>query len=282
MPQPGNNLPTVHIISDATGETAYRVARAALAQFKDDLIDLDWNQGVRTTRRIHEIVERAAAGGGLIIHSLVVPGLRQALVEETRRRGVECVDVIGPVLMHFADWLNREPSQQPGVTREIDQEYFKRITALEFAVEHDDGRKSGELDRADLVLVGVSRASKTPLSVYFAYRGWLVGNVPLVPGVEPPEILFALPPQRVVGLTLNQNRLTTIRSARQQWLGVSGDYGDRDSIRDELRYAREVFARGGWNVVDMSVKSIEEAATEILALVTPGADLPLNNSAGAR
>jgi regulator of PEP synthase PpsR (kinase-PPPase family) len=272
MSQPGN-LPTVHIISDATGETAYRVARAALAQFKDDVIDLDWNQGVRTPERIHEIVERAAAGGGLIIHSLVVPGLRQVLIEETRRHGVECVDVIGPVLMHFAEWLGRKPSQQPGITRRIGQEYFKRITAMEFAVEHDDGRKPDELDRADLVLVGVSRASKTPLSIYFAYRGWLVGNVPLVPGVEPPPILFELPPQRVVGLTLSQNRLTTIRTARQQWLGVSGAYGDKESIREELRFARSVFARGGWNVIDMSVKSIEEAATEILALIAPGEEL---------
>ncbi len=265
----------VLIVSDATGETVYRVVRAALAQFKDALVELRWRQGTRRADALSAVVEEAAQVGGLIAHSLVVPDLRQALLDESRRRGVECLDVIGPVLLHFSDWLGRQPLQQPGVTRQIDEDYFRRITAMEFAVQHDDGRNPDELAQADLVLVGVSRTSKTPLSMYFATRGWLVGNVPLVPGIDPPRILFDLPPERVIALTVRPERLTHLRGARQAWLRVSGPYTDPGSIREELRYARSLIARGGWQVVDMSVKSIEEAASEILGLV--GADAQGND-----
>ncbi len=258
---------TVFIVSDATGETAYRVVRATLTQFKDSLVEIKWRQGIRTAEQIAEVVENAAAANSLIVHSLVIPELRQALLEESRRYGVECIDVIGPALMHFADWLKREPAMQPGVMRQIDEAYFQRITALEFAVEHDDGRNPDDLDEADLVLVGVSRTSKTPLSIYFAYRGWLVGNVPLIPGIDPPEILFKLPAGRVVALMVRPERLVLLRGVRQQSMGVSGSYGDPDSIREEIRYAHAMIAQGGWPVIDMSAKSIEEAATEILALV---------------
>ena len=257
----------VFIVSDATGETAYRVTRAALAQFKDTLIELEWRQGMRTIEQVRHVVAEAAATRGIIVHSIVIPPLRDVLLEESRSHGVECVDVIGPVLMHFSDWLGHDPAMQPGVTRSIDQAYFERITALEFAVQHDDGRHAEELDRADLVLVGVSRTSKTPLSIYFAYRGWMVGNVPIVPGVEPPPILFELPPGRVVALSVRPERLLALRGAREGALGIHGVYGDPSSLREELAYARQVIARGGWPVVDMSVKSIEEAASEILQLI---------------
>ncbi len=267
MAEQQNTAHVVFVVSDATGETAYRVVRAALQQFKNTLVEVRWRQGTRTTDQVHAVIEEAAQVGGLIAHSLVVPELRQALLDESRLHDVECVDVIGPVLLHFADWLGREPSQQPGVTRQLDEDYFHRIEAMEFAVHHDDGRNPDELDEADLVLVGVSRTSKTPLSMYFATRGWLVGNVPLVPGIDPPGILFELPPGRVVALTVRPERLTQLRGAREAWLRVGGDYADAESIREELRYARSLIARGGWPVVDMSVKSIEEAASEILGLV---------------
>jgi hypothetical protein len=189
------------------------------------------------------------------------------MLESSRAHGVECIDVIGPALLHLADWLGAEPIRQPGVIRQLGEDYFQRIDALEFAVQHDDGRNAHELDKADLVLVGVSRTSKTPLSVYFAHRGWMVGNVPIVPGIDVPPILFKLPPERIVALTVRRSKLLTLRSKRQDRLGVHGSYDDQDSITEELRYARSIFARGGWPVVDMSVKSIEEAATEILGLV---------------
>lgn len=263
----GENAHIVYIVSDATGETAYRVTRAALAQFKDTLIEMEWRQGTRTVERLCEIVKEAADTGGLIIHSFAVPEFREALLAESRSRGVPCVDVIGPVLMHFSDWLELDPANQPGITRSIDQEYFQRITALEFAVQHDDGRSAHELDRADLVLVGVSRTSKTPLSIYFAHRGWMVGNVPIVPGVPPPPILYDLPSSCVVALSIRPERLLALRGARQSALGMTGSYSDPSSVQEELRYARQIIARGGWPVVDMSVKSIEEAASEILQLI---------------
>lgn len=257
----------VYIMSDATGETPYRVVRAALAQFKNALVEIRWRQGARTPEQVEAVVDEAAAADAMIAHSLVVPALREALVEASRARGVVLLDVIGPAMFHFADWLEREPAHQPGLTRSIDAEYFRRITAMEFAVQHDDGRNADELHEADLVLVGVSRTSKTPLTMTFAMRGWLVGNVPLVPGVEPPEVLFELPQQRVIALTVKPERLMRLRGTRESWLGVAGGYGDPEAIREELRAARQVVARGGWPVVDMTVKSIEEAATEILEIV---------------
>ncbi len=263
----GQSERVIFIMSDATGETPYRVVRAALAQFKETLVTIRWRQGTRTREQVEAVVNEAAAVNGLIAHSLVVPELRHALVEASRAQGVQLLDVIGPALLHFADWLSREPAHQPGLTRSIDAEYFRRITAMEFAVQHDDGRNPDELDQADLVLVGVSRTSKTPLTMTFAMRGWLVGNVPLVPGVEPPRVLFELPQDRVVALMVKPERLMRLRGSREAWLGVSGGYGDPGAIREELRAARQVIARGGWPVVDMTVKSIEEAASEILEIV---------------
>ncbi|MBN1122442.1 MAG: kinase/pyrophosphorylase [Anaerolineae bacterium] len=257
----------LYIVSDATGETAYRVTRAALTQFKDHLVDIRWRQGTRTVEQVKEIVCEAAQTNALIVHSLVIPELRQAILDESRIHSVTIHDVIGPALMHLSDWLEDQPAHRPAVLDQINESYFQRITALEYAVRHDDGRNAGELDRADLVLVGVSRTSKTPLSIYFAYRGWMVGNVPLVMGIEPPDILFKLPRSRVVALTVRADRLATLRSKRQNRLKMKGSYDSTDAIGDELRHAREIIARGGWPTVDMSIKSIEEAASEILELV---------------
>jgi regulator of PEP synthase PpsR (kinase-PPPase family) len=257
----------LYIVSDATGETAYRVTRAALTQFKDHLVDIRWRQGTRTVEQVKAVVCEAHQTSGLIVHSLVIPELRQAILDESRVQGVMIHDVIGPALMHLSDWLGDQPANQPAVLNQINESYFQRITALEYAVRHDDGRNAQELDRADLVLVGVSRTSKTPLSIYFAYRGWMVGNVPLVMGIEPPDILFKLPRSRVVALTVRADRLAALRSKRQRRLHMTGSYDSTDSIGDELRHAREIIARGGWPTVDMSIKSIEEAATEILELV---------------
>jgi regulator of PEP synthase PpsR (kinase-PPPase family) len=258
---------TAFIVSDATGETAYRIVRAALAQFKDSLVAVEWRRGVRTEDAVRAVVAEAAAVGGLIVHTLVVPDLRRVLSEESRRQGVIRVDVMGPALMHFEEWLQHQPSGQPGVTDQIDEDYLRRITALEYAVEHDDGRNPHDLDRADLILVGVSRTSKTPLSMYLAYRGWLVGNVPIVPQIDPPDTLFEQPPGKVIALTVRPERLLALRGVREQWMGVRGNYADPASVREELRHARLMYAKAGWPIVDMSAKSIEEAAAEVLELV---------------
>jgi hypothetical protein len=258
---------TLFIVSDATGETAFRVARSALKQFKDIPIRIEWKQGTRTVAQVVEVVEAAASSSGLIVHTLVVPDLREVLVASCRAHNVPCIDVIGAVVMQLSDWLDSEPIEQPGMIRQLDEDYFKRIEAMEFAVEHDDGRKPDDLDRADLVLVGVSRTSKTPLSMYFARRGWLVGNIPLIAGIDPPAILYRLPPGKVVGLTVRPERLSRIRGNREKLMGVSGDYGDPRKIAEELQWAREIMAQGNWPVVDMSARSIEEAAMEILGLV---------------
>jgi len=257
----------IFILSDATGETALKVVKAALAQFQEANVETVIRPGIARESQIEEIVEEAKRTGGLIVYTLVVPTLRAFLVQLARERGLECIDVLGPMLIRLSDWLGQKPLSRPGLRRELEEDYFRRIMAVEFAIEHDDGKRAEELDKADLVLVGVSRTTKTPLSIYLAYRGWLVGNVPIVMGIEPPSILYEIPQWKIVALTVNAERLAMIRSNRIRRFHVGGDYVDLDGIKEELRLAHRIFYQAGWPILDMSYKSVEEAAQEITELL---------------
>jgi hypothetical protein len=257
----------IFILSDATGETALKVVKAALAQFQETSVETVIRPGIARESQIEEIVEEAKRTGGLIVYTLVVPTLRAFLVQLARERGLECIDVLGPMLIRLSDWLGQKPLSRPGLRRELEEDYFRRIMAVEFAIEHDDGKRAEELDKADLVLVGVSRTTKTPLSIYLAYRGWLVGNVPIVMGIEPPSILYEIPQWKIVALTVNAERLAMIRSNRIRRFHVGGDYVDLDGIKEELRLAHRIFYQAGWPILDMSYKSVEEAAQEITELL---------------
>jgi regulator of PEP synthase PpsR (kinase-PPPase family) len=258
----------VFIVSDATGETANRVVKAALAQFGGVNVQIERRGGVRSEEGARAVAREAAKREAMIVHTLVMPAVRYSLTEESRVQGVECVDLIGPLMLHLTDWLKTAPLAQPGLVDQLDEAYFRRIGALEFAVRHDDGRNPDELAEADLVLVGVSRVSKTPLSFYLAYRGWMVGNVPIVLGIEPPPILFKLPKHRIVALSVQPERMVTLRRQRLGRMPLSGSYANPEHVREEYRYAHEIFKeRGRWPVVDVTVKSIEESASEVLELV---------------
>jgi len=263
-------ISTYHVfaVSDGTGATAERVIRAALTQFTQP-VEVERFGEVRSVDQIRELVRRAADEGAFIVHTLVRSDLRDAMFEEGRRYHISTLDLMGPLLERLSDLLGVQPLARPGLYGPMTEAYYRRIEAIEFAMGHDDGQHIDELDRAEIVLVGVSRTGKTPLSMYLAYRGWLVGNVPIVLGMEPPRILFDLPPGRVIGLTVEPKRLATLRRARAERLGGRlREYTDFAHVREEIRYAWSVFHRRGWPTVDMTSKPVEEAAAEVVSIVS--------------
>src|SRR5512139_1279740 len=186
--------------SDATGTTAERVLRAALTQFYPDKVKITRHGGVRTPARIREIVHETARAKGFIVHTFVSDDLRAVILKEGRDHNVTTIDLMGPLLARLSELMAIQPKAQPGLFNPFDPSYLQRIEAIDFTVRHDDGRNTHELEQAEIVLVGVSRTSKTPLSFYLGYRGWKVANIPIALGVAPPANLFDLPKRRVIGL----------------------------------------------------------------------------------
>ena len=257
----------IFVVSDSTGETAERVTRAALLQFPDHNIRLKLERRVRDRRGLSAILERVCAERAMVVFTLVRPELREHFNEHATRLGVRHVDVIGALIGQVGAFLEADPVNIPTAEMPLSEEYFRRVEAIEFAVKSDDGKEPRNLRKADLVLVGVSRTSKTPLSTYLAGRGFKVANVPLVLGVEPPEELDDVPGYRVVGLTVDVDQLIDIRRQRLQQLGMPPDanYGLRDHVKAELEYAHGIFRKHPeWMVVDVTNCAIEETATIIL------------------
>jgi regulator of PEP synthase PpsR (kinase-PPPase family) len=263
----------VYIVSGGMGASGEQLARTALAQFEEIDVPVTIVPRVRTAADLIAIVGRAEATGGIILHTLVDPHLRAAIIDMARRHGVVEVDAMGPVLDRLAKLLDRTPLGTPGLYRKLRKDYFRRVEAIEFAVFHDDGRNCHELPLADVVLAGVSRSGKTPLSMYLAMHGFKTANVALVGGIEPPRELFAVDRHRVVGLTLEPDRLVVYRRRRQQDLGVTAptDYSDPRVVLQDLEHSRQVFRTGRFATVDVTSKPIEESANEVVALVTRNA-----------
>jgi len=259
----------IYAVSDATGKTADGVVRAALTQFDASDVSITRYGGVRTPARIREIIDQAASTGGFVVHTLVSAELRRVVLTEGRARNVATIDLMGPMLTRLSEFLDTQPRAEPGLYQTFDQAYLLRIDAIDFTVRHDDGRNAHELDQADIVIVGVSRTSKTPLSIYLGYRGWRVANVPIILGVNPPEQLFHLPRRHVVALIVKPERLAKLRKARAKSMGVPlKGYADLDYIRREVTYAYELFERRrDWPLVDVTAKPIEETAAEVVALI---------------
>ncbi|HDQ72469.1 MAG TPA: kinase/pyrophosphorylase [Chloroflexi bacterium] len=258
----------VFVVSDGTGATAEQVLNAALTQFAGAPVEIERRSGVRTEGQIRQIVEEVAAVGGFIVHTLVSDDLRAVMLREGRTHNVETIDLMGPLLARLSQQLSVSPAEKPGLFRQLNEEYFRRMETIEFAYHHDDGRRAHELDQAEIVLVGVSRTFKTPLSIYLAFKGWFVANVPLVLELKPPDALFKLPQGRVCGLSIDPDRLADLRQTRERHLGgATGYYADPTYVRREVEYALNIFrSQHGWPVVDVTDKPIEETAAEILAL----------------
>lgn len=257
----------IYVVSDSTGETAERVTRATLLQFPNHRIRLKIERRVRDRRALTAILESAAAQEAMVVFTLVRPELRDHFNEVASRLQVRHVDVIASLIHHVGHYLEADPMNIPTAELPLSPEYFRRVEALEFAVKSDDGKEPRNLDKADLVLVGVSRTSKTPLSTYLAGRGLKVANVPIVLGVALPKEIYELPGYRVVGLTIDVDQLRDIRKQRLQQLGMPADanYGLRDHVKAELEYAHSILRENPeWMVVDVTNCAIEETATIIL------------------
>jgi regulator of PEP synthase PpsR (kinase-PPPase family) len=258
----------VFIVSDATGSTCELVVNAALTQFKTSRAVLHRVRQVRDVDQVSEVIRDAQKVQGIVVYTLVVPELRKAILTGGRHHAVPTIDILGPVLSRLTDLLELSPMAKPGLFKGLDQDYFERIEAMNFAIKHDDGLRPGELPQADLVLVGVSRTSKTPISIYLSYRGFKVANVPIVLDTMPPKQLFEIEPYKVIGLTIRPERLQLLRKARAEGYGMDlPSYTNMRVIRKELHQSMDIFQEQGWQTFDVTLRSIEEAATVIMELL---------------
>jgi regulator of PEP synthase PpsR (kinase-PPPase family) len=224
---------------------------------------------MRTREDVRAVVQRAATEGGVIVHTLVMEELRDAMLEEGRSHQVETIDLMGPLLSRLSLRLRVSPHSQPGLFRKMDEDYYRRIEAVDYTVKHDDGQSIQDLPRSDIVILGVSRTCKTPLSIYLAYRGWRVANVPMVEVAGLPAIIDKVRSEAIVALTMRPDSLVKVRSNRLRRIGqhLPGHYNDHDTVENETRWARRLYRERGWPVIDVTNKSIEEIATEVISLV---------------
>ncbi|ACZ39292.1 pyruvate, water dikinase regulatory protein [Sphaerobacter thermophilus] len=261
---------TIYVVSDGGGATAEAVVDAVTVQFPGVDFTIERHPGVRTREQVLAVVQEAARNNGIIVHTIVITEIRRLLLRECRQRVIDHVDLTGPLLGQISQHVGMRPLLRPGVSRGLSDEYFRRIDAIQFTVQHDDGQGIDSLHEADIVLVGVSRSSKTPLSIYLSMRGWKVANIPIVLGVEPPAKLDQIDQTRIVALTIDKDELVRIRQHRVRSLGADedGDYADPEKVAEELAYCRRIVRRGyPWPTVDITGKSIEEAAKEVISLV---------------
>lgn len=260
--------PSVYVLSDSIGETAELVIKAGLSQFGTGNYKIQRVPYVDDKETIDETLRVVKEDNGIIAFTLVEPDLRLYLNERAKALSIEAIDIMGPMMDSLERAFNHEPRLEPGLVYKLDQDYFKRIEAIEFAVKYDDGRDPRGIARADIVLVGVSRTSKTPLSQYLAHKRLKVANVPLVPEVDPPEELFQIDKNKCIGLAISPEKLNDIRKERLKALGL-GDhaaYATLKRIEEELTFFNQVVERIGCQVIDVSNKAVEETANIILQL----------------
>lgn len=265
-----SNAPPIYVVSGGTGASGEQMVHTVLVQFPKIRLPVIKVAHVRQIGQIKDVVAQASTTGGTIAHTLVDTRLRNALVQLGKERDVVTIDLMGPLLSRLTNVLGQEPICQPGLYRQLHQDYFDRVAAIEFSMNHDDGQKPYDLPLADIVLTGISRVGKTPLSMYLSVLGWKVANVPLVMGHSPPPELFKIERGRVIGLSIEPDQLLIHRQKRQRRIGVPGrsSYTDPRTIIEEVEVARKIFQRGGFSVLDVSNKPIETSADEIIELVT--------------
>ena len=256
----------LHLVSDSTGETIQSVARACLAQFSDtESVEHFWPMA-RTPKAMDLVLDEIGEHPGPVIFTLVDDELCEQLIRGCRLRKVPCISVLDPVIDAVGNYLGRQPTHRIGGQHELDAAYFARIEAMDWSLSHDDGQRTEELNGSDIVLVGVSRTSKTPTCLYLANRGIKAANVPYVPGVPLPDSLEHLTHPLVIGLTNDPKRLVELRRARLTSLAQNEetDYVDPEVVRAEITEARRYFARQNWPVIDVTRRSIEETSAAIM------------------
>ncbi|NMC75218.1 MAG: kinase/pyrophosphorylase [Geobacteraceae bacterium] len=257
----------IYIFSNSTGETAERVIRATLAQFDEPYVKVHRKSYLKTLDDIRCAMEDVSKRPGLIVFTIMQQAHVAELNAEAERRGLEAFDVITPIIEKMQEFLGVPVRRRPGVMYKVDEEYIRRLEAVNFTVKHDDGQSTQDLGEADIVLVGVSRTSKTPLSMYLAGKGYKVANIPLVESVPPPRQLFEIDQDRIIGLTVDVQQLINIRTSRMRNMKQFGrtPYNEYDTVESELVFSKRLYrSNPRWMVVDMTNKAIEEAAAEIM------------------
>ena len=264
-----NTPPPIYIVSGGVGASGEQLAHTVLAQFPDCNVPVITVGNVRHIEQIENVVVQAKNSGGTIIHTLVDVRLRHTLIDLTRQHGIAAFDLVGDLIGRLTNVLGQEPLGQHGLYRKLRHAYFERVAAIEFTLAHDDGRNPQDWLSADIVLAGVSRTGKTPLSTYLSVLGWRVANVPLVLELPTPPELFELNARRVIGLTIDPDVLLMLRQQRFSRLGAprSADYVDPGKIREEITAALKLFHRSGFSVIDVTDKPIETSADEVIKLI---------------
>jgi hypothetical protein len=256
----------LHLVSDSTGETLITVARAVVAQYEGVAAIEHGYPLVRSNTQLERVISEIETAPGIVLYTLVEQDLAQRLEEVCRNTGSPHLSVLEPVHALLSSYLGTHSTARPGAQHMLNAEYFKRIDAMNFTLLHDDGHLPHDLDEADVILVGVSRTSKTPTAIYLANRGLKTANIPLVPGVPPPAVLETARKALIIGLVATPERIVQIRQNRLLSLNADDDtsYVDRDAVAEELAASRRLFARNGWPVIDVTRRSIEETAAAII------------------
>ncbi len=269
---------TIYIISDGTGETAATMIRAALVQYQDAEINIVRSKNVRTESQVESVIADAFENRGIVIHTVVSAQLKQVIQEQTASKGLLSVDLIGPLLGTLDEYFGGTAAiKSVGALRMVDDRYFKRIEAIEYTVKHDDGKCLTELGEADIILVGISRTSKTPLSIFLSHKGWKVANFPLVLNSALPKELFAVDQRRIVGLLIDTDSLSKIRRNRLEKFGQDpgGEYARLTYIEKEIQYAQDLFKQNRrWPVFNVTERALEETAAEIVRVISSRLGLP--------
>jgi regulator of PEP synthase PpsR (kinase-PPPase family) len=260
----------IYVASCGEGINAFNLVQSTLVQFPDKSISVIKVPHIRTENQVDELIEKVKCIESLIVHTIVNQDLRQYLTRKGLEHSIVTIDLMGPVLSKIQTFLQQKPLEKPGLYREIHQINLQQVSAIDFALAHDDGLNPETLPHAEIVLVGLSRAGKTPLSMYMAVMGWKMANVPYVPGISMPESLNQIDRRRIIALNINTEQLLAHRKMRQENLGTSGfhSYSSRKDIEKEIQYAQKYYVTNGFSMIDVSNKPIETSAEEIIEMIT--------------
>jgi regulator of PEP synthase PpsR (kinase-PPPase family) len=268
---------TIYILSDGTGETAATMIRAALVQYANKDINIVRCKNIRTEAQAEAIIDECFERRGFIAYTVAIPSMRKKIHELTNAKGIPSYDLLGPLLNTLDTFFGDANISSVNALRTVDESYFRRIEAIEYTVKHDDGKTLTHLNKADIVLVGISRTSKTPLSIFLSHKGWKVANVPLVLNTPLPEELFKVDQRRVVGLIIDIESLHRIRKNRLEKFGqdTGGEYASISHIVKEIEYAHQIFKQNKrWPVFNVTERALEETAGEIVRIISARLGLP--------
>ncbi len=265
-----NKFQMIYVASCGEGINAFNLVESTLVQFPENEISVVKVPHIRTESQVDELIEKVQDIESLIVHTIVNQDLRQYITRKGIQNSIVTIDLMGPVLSKIQTFLNEKPLEKPGLYREIHQIDLKQISAIDFALAHDDGLNHDSLDSAEVILVGLSRAGKTPLSMYLSVLGWKVANIPFVPGVSMPSMLTQVDRRRIIALNINVKQLLAHRKMRQESLGTKDfySYSSRQDIEQEIKTAQRYYIQKGFSIIDVSSKPIETSAEEIIEMIT--------------